>query len=69
MHELLNTQIEEISKINIIKPISKIDTTKSSYKINTIKHDNCNHVRILCSHPTIPYTGLFCEKCHIEKRN
>ena len=29
---------------------------------------NCYHDWILCSHPTIPYTALFCQKCGVEKR-
>jgi hypothetical protein len=34
---------------------------------NTMNY-NCHHDWILCSHPTIPYTALFCQKCEIEKQ-
>ena len=34
---------------------------------NTINY-NCHHDWILRSHPTIPYTALFCQNCDIEKR-
>ena len=34
---------------------------------NTANH-NCHHAWIVCSHPTIPYTGTFCQKCGVEKR-
>ena len=52
-------QIKE-EPINTIKPKPEIDVIKDKTE--------CNHIWILCSHPTIPYTGLFCENCHVEKR-
>jgi len=48
---------------------NKDNNTNLQDDISTTKHDDCNHIWIVCSHPTIPYSGLFCEKCHVEKRN
>ena len=58
----MTIQKKETPRINIIKPTSNIDTIK-------VKPNNCNHIWILCSHPIIPYTAMFCDKCHIEKSN
>ena len=54
-----STQIKE-EPINTIKPI-KIDVIKDK--------SDCNHNWIVCSHPTIPYTGLFCEKSLFRYEN
>ena len=54
-----NIQVKEKPILKTSKPISKIDIIKDNTE--------CNHIWIVCSHPTIPYSGLFCEKCNIEK--
>ena len=29
---------------------------------------DCYHDWVLCAHPTIPYTALFCQHCGVEKQ-
>ena len=60
--ETMEKTVREIDK----KPVPDLDPVTEE-KIHKDSSPQCNNTWVVRSHPTIPYSGLFCSKCDLEK--
>ena len=69
----VNDQVVKTDKTDktdkVVKTVSNEtnDKTRSDDPVQKQPNRECTHDWVVMSHPTIPYSGLFCVHCNMER--